>query len=258
MRPNTNDILLENYSKSDKSLSFFEYVELESENDPNFFNWLFDTDTEIVSEEQYNEWNDYIASLEIKEKLHKFIVVKYTNGDDNYYITRRSNFEKTLLCEFYDNYGIKCGCWNAGCYSFDNEDSKCKKDCAKALIEKYNLDINKYLNPEIFEKFDFDLVDELFDEYTDFVKDWKSNNENHTEIVGWTYFDGSNFRTLSIDCEDPVVEELSEELQKYILKEFTGAVHVEHGASGSEETENYIFTSTLYASDPWICSVSEK
>lgn len=46
IRSNAKQILLENYGQTNKEFSFAGWIELEAENDPNFFRWLFDEDLE--------------------------------------------------------------------------------------------------------------------------------------------------------------------------------------------------------------------
>ena len=41
IRTNAVELLDENYNNSDKKMSFLEYAENESKNDPNFYCWLF-------------------------------------------------------------------------------------------------------------------------------------------------------------------------------------------------------------------------
>ena len=60
--------LAENYKQSDSEMSFAEYVIRESENDPNFFRFLFDetfdSDFDLsLTDEQKQEFNDFVNSL---------------------------------------------------------------------------------------------------------------------------------------------------------------------------------------------------
>jgi hypothetical protein len=62
-------ILIENYNQADNaSMTLKEYVERESENDPNFFRWLFDKDFEqdfdsSLSSEEKEQYNDFLNEL---------------------------------------------------------------------------------------------------------------------------------------------------------------------------------------------------
>lgn len=72
MRTNAEQILRENYkSVEDASMSFAEYVKLESESDPNFFRFFFDEAFENdfdddLSEEQIEEFETFLKTLFIE------------------------------------------------------------------------------------------------------------------------------------------------------------------------------------------------
>lgn len=60
--------LEENYKQSNSDMTFAEYVQCESENDPHFFRFLFDeafdSDFDLsISDEQKAEFNDFLDSL---------------------------------------------------------------------------------------------------------------------------------------------------------------------------------------------------
>ena len=60
--------LEENYKASESEMSFREYVEPESANDPTFFSWLFDTELDedfdtSLSDEQREEFKEFINEL---------------------------------------------------------------------------------------------------------------------------------------------------------------------------------------------------
>ena len=74
-------------------------------------------------------------------------------------------------------------------------------------------------------------------------------------MTAWNFWDGSNHKSHILGEDSFDVEEIDEDEEKKILAEFSGAIHVSKGAYESEETENYIFTTSLYASDPWLASV---
>lgn len=61
------DLSIEQELDSDK-MSFVEYVQNESEQDPNFFRWFFDAELEhdfdtSLSEEQQEIWAEYLGSV---------------------------------------------------------------------------------------------------------------------------------------------------------------------------------------------------
>ena len=60
--------MIEQYSQLDSSSTFKEYVERESENDPNFFRWLFDKEFEqdfdsSLSSEEKEQYNYFLNEL---------------------------------------------------------------------------------------------------------------------------------------------------------------------------------------------------
>lgn len=69
MRTNAEQILRENYkSVEDASMSFAEYVKLESESDPNFFRFFFNEEFENdfdldLTQEQEEEFKSYLKNL---------------------------------------------------------------------------------------------------------------------------------------------------------------------------------------------------
>ena len=82
------------------------------------------------------------------------------------------------------------------------------------------------------------------------------------EVEAWTYCDGSNFRSLILSTEAGVadVEEVDEELESAILAELPNEPlpsEYEQGVA-SVETENYIFSFSQFASDPFYCRVEYK
>ena len=85
-------------------------------------------------------------------------------------------------------------------------------------------------------------------------------NENHTEVTGWNYHDGHNFRTvvLEADWSDQTdCTELDEEEQLAILLQYPGVPHIE-GTNVSVETDDYIFHFDRWATNPWTCYVEKK
>lgn len=187
----------------------------------------------------------------LDEKMKKYIVVT-CEGYDEYFITHRDNFKDVELCECYGNYGQKIGCYNAGCYSTDNSSGDFSTNFMKAFNEKY---------PDS----GIDSIDTILEgnnnEYIEFYEGWKKENTAHTQVKAWTYWDGRNFKSLVIENDfggENDVSELEEDEQRKILAEFDGQVDVFRGHSASQETENYIFTTTKWQSDQWLANVKSK
>ncbi len=288
IRENALQVLKENFKEVENS-TLSEYVQSCSGSDPNFFRWLFDEDFENdfsadLSADQKKAYNEFINEIELDEKLEKYIIVKFVDSDEeSYFITKRANFEKCNLCDCYAGYGIKVTCDWAGCYTLDNCESSIQSDLLLAVQEHFDTQIHPYfkerfgthfssldefienvsdLNDEdsdIHESFDYQKID--LKELKAISEKWLAENEHHTECVAWTFWDSHNFRSLVLESElgeGNKVEEIDEEEERAILKEFTGAPYIDSGTSASETTENYVFTSTAWADDPWICSVGKK
>ena len=69
LRSNLRELLVESYNSVVQSATFREWVLMESENDPNFFNLAFDADFEqdfdaSLSDDQRTEWEEYVNNLE--------------------------------------------------------------------------------------------------------------------------------------------------------------------------------------------------
>jgi len=214
----------------------------------------------LLSNDQINSWKN------LEEKIEKYIVVFKYDDPNVYYITKRNNFKSIELCQCHSGYGNYIGCYNARCYSFENLSSYAKSDCIKEIKEKFKLkfDIDFY---EDNNKFMIELLDEN-DKISkfkrlkigQFIKEWRDKNEVHTYVTAWTYWNGNNHKTLVLNSEigNNNIEEVNDAKQKAILFEFPEDINVSRGAIQSKETDNYIFTTTIYADDPWITSVEEK
>lgn len=216
--------------------------------------------------------------MKINELLEKWIVVYFdVNCDEynRYRVTRRSNFQEMDFCKAHGDYGVQVDCNNAGCYSFNNTDSE----------------IFDHFYDEASKMFDFneDILDELelthrglyemlieqtgsvaykimkdfipaWDDVIAFFKEWREQNETHTQVKGWTFHDSHNFKTIV--CETQFGEtdctELDKEEQIEILKQMPQtAPHIE-GTNNIQETEDYIFHFDLLDTNPWFCYVERK
>jgi len=271
--------IMQNYITEDIVGAFLEYNKNE---DPEYLKEFVEqaTISEIVAEfvdncidngesaiDVLNKYVDdhYITINPKIEKLcEKYIVLEKTYENDGYfYITQRNNFETINLCDCFDDYGQPIGCYRSKCYSFDNSDSDATKDCLKDLYEYFGI---KYSDDDLL----FNIKDVLRGEnpllqnidkerINEFVKNWQKENESHTEVEAWTFWDGGNYKTLVLQSdfgyED--VREVDEETQEVILSELPDYPYIEKDIE-QIETENFIFTFSRYESDPFYCSVCEK
>ena len=210
------------------------------------------------------------------EMLEKYIVIEHHN-DNTIKIMHRDDFKSINVCETHSKFGAVVGCTDAGCYSFDNSESVIFEHCIDEIetiivgikdkvdeIESVSDFINGMIaidmnddeqTNEMCDAFDITLS-ELKKAY-DIVQKFKKQ-EDHETVDAFTFWNGSNWISIVLGDENADYKELSEEKQLKILSEFKGNAQVVKGAYATYETENYEFTSTLYQSDPFICTVEEK
>lgn len=194
---------------------------------------------------------------ELEALLEKWIVVK--DQDDNYRITLRKNFETMDLCRGYGEYGRPIDCNYAECWSFNNTDSYIYNEFEDELKEA---GLGHAINSDCSRRNVVELIrdnitpDHMNDQEWEKVKqvyNKMQEDEFHTQVVGWTYWDGSNHKTVCISSPsgDPDMHEVSKAKQKHILNEMPESVpHIE-GVDGFVKTENYIFEFSRSASMPW-------
>lgn len=204
----------------------------------------------------------------INDLLEKWIVVDFGDEqEDRIRVTRRSNFEKINLCDCYGNYGQSVGCYDAGCYSFENSASTIYEHFYEAISNRFGfgslMDDNELTTSDLVDILKSELDSNIFPEFkkmVEFFKKWRTENENHTEVKGWTYHDSHNFRTviLEADFSETDCVELDEEEQIKILLQMPETTpHIE-GTNTSEEIEDYIFKFDLWATNPWYCFVENN
>lgn len=232
--------------------------------------------------EMYEGLEVEYTGKKVDELLEKWIIIMFSDVDnDAIRMTKRAHFENTNLCEYFGDYGVKLGCYDAGCYSFENSGSSIHSDFLLEVEKQFNVKIHNYFGERHGMSFDsvanfIDLVSELNDEDAEahksfdysiidlaklksFAENWKKENETHTEVKAWTYHDSHNFKTVVLenDSGDPDCTELDENEQVEILIQYPGFPHIE-GTDTSEETESFIFHFDHWATNPWICFVERK
>lgn len=206
--------------------------------------------------------------------LEKYIVVELndTESEDRIRVTRRANFENMNLCGAYENYGRTVGCEDAGCYVFSNSESTVALDFSKELYEKFPgveaiVDENEMSHREFCEFF-IDSMNhktgrdlfgvERFKEMLAFFTEWEAANTSHTEVTGWTFHDGHNFKTIILDEHDEnACTELAESEQIDILLQMPEFPHMD-GFYTTEDAEAYTYHFDRYAENPWHCYVNRK
>lgn len=255
--------------------TLFDYVSNQCEPDPNFFRWLFDEEFEkdfnsSLTEPQQAEFDAWLLDIKKQSLLEKWIVVKMNfSEDEEICVTRRSNFKEMYACEAYGNYGQIVGCENAGCYALDNSSSSAKSDLIASFVSEFNINPETVNTDELFEFFPInrqypgtpDFISTLdLDKIIAFETKWIEENEHHTEITGWTYWDGNNHETLTLKDEfsETNCTELEDDEQLEILLEMPESTPYISGTNTSEETENFTFLFDRWASNPWYCYVERK
>lgn len=163
-----------------------------------------------------------------------FLTKNFTDEPTSYYAIPENKIETLNLSETYGDYGQIVGHTDAGDYHFDNEYSDAQKDCLNELLKKFTTEVDAEIE-FIDDRNDIFIVDEdSYDGDTDvkelneFVKNWREKNESLTEVEGFTFWDGHNWKTIVTSCDfgEPTHnivdnEELIKELNKAIEnKEF--------------------------------------
>ncbi len=245
--------------------------------DPSF---ALHIDTEQVPQ-MVNEMKEAFPGLEVEytgskveELFEKWIVVESTYQDEQILVTKRSNFEEMNFCGGYGDYGVPIGCYNAGCYSFNNSAAPIFDDFYNEASQKFGfnedvLDKLELTHEELYEMLiepkgsvGYKIMKEEIQNWDDvikFFKEWREKNESHTEVTAWTYHDSHNFKTvvLKTDIGEPDYNELDKDEQVRILLELPGFPHIE-GTNEIIETENYQFHFDRWATNPWFCGVEKK
>lgn len=103
MKNNIQQILLENYNQVEHEITFKEWVIMESENDPTFFNFFFDDisieDFGDLTDDQNRAWKNYCSELDyidqeeketIQPKFEDFeIIAEDFTGASNYVVVKK-------------------------------------------------------------------------------------------------------------------------------------------------------------------------
>ena len=197
-----------------------------------------------------------------KESLLKDYIVVKEPENGNLLITHRSNFVEQDDCKCYNHFGIINDCNTAGCYSFSNTDSAIYDDfkCAVQKISKdaINSDCSTKELVECLQNnnqpdhIDTETFLKIKECYTQFL-----TKENHIKIVAYTFFDGSNWKSLTLFSEyynETDLVELPEKDQIEIISEMPENPEMNQ-PTVYVETENYVFQYSRHTSYPWICEV---
>jgi hypothetical protein len=186
--------------------------------------------------------------------MSEYIVLQNEhNPQYRYAITMRKNFKKINYCDTFNSYGQKIGCHDVGCYCFANSACTFAADCLSAVIKSY---------PEMAAR-EHDLTgvteaEEMFCLFPDnridiqnFIREWERENEGHATCTAWSYWDGSNWKSIS---EELGWSEVDGDLAEKIIKELPDYPYIE-GIHETIETENFSFFYSRMEDFPWICTV---
>lgn len=177
--------------------------------------------------------------------------VNYSDYKPQPILAISQEIETLKLAKTYDNFGQLVGHYNAGDYHFDNSESNAINDCNNALLEAgliNNTDeISWYYDGKAF-------IDDLYGEnencnkeaIENFANSWREENESLTEVEGFDYWDGNNWKTVttSVDQYEPTheivgIEGLNDEVDSAWNVESKGAFHL-------YESENYWMVESQY------------
>lgn len=155
------------------------------------------------------------------ENIYLKAINEPIGAEGTIHVSSRNLFEEVNLCETYGNYGQKVGCFNAGCYALDNSNSPIHSDLMEAIDEHFSTKFSDALKDlgntsfasvsELIEELNNinDREDDVLKSYNytpidegklkGFAEKWVKENENHSEVTAYTFFNGSNFETVVIE-----------------------------------------------------------
>jgi len=199
--------------------------------------------------------------------LENYIVCRLENENNTIFITNRSNFKKTNLCETYSNSGQKASCTNSFCYSLYNEDSSIHSDLLIEINNKFEIDLHNVISHNFssinkLKEYCENIEITLNEDVIEFAENWIKENENHTTVKSWNYHDSHNWQSIYLENEDysNCCTELEEEEQIKILEVYEEEIKGTwiEGATKEIETENYTFYLSRYATNPFLATLEIK
>jgi hypothetical protein len=178
-----------------------------------------------------------------------FLTENYNEGPTTYYAISSDKIETLNLCDTYDRNGQKVGHFYAGDYHLDNHESDATKDCIKAVSEKFSIDEDNIHLVNTGGEIEIEAGDGAqygFDEKTveAFIKEWREKNESLTEVKGFDYWDGHNWKTITtgVYFGEPSHEIVSDEK---LVAELNEAIE-------NKSFEKSGFGCEVYSHDKWV------
>jgi len=192
--------------------------------------------------------------------MKKTYYLNRNQDDEQIVILNSESFETKNLCDCYDRNGQTIGCYNAGCYTLDNSSTEIKHDLESYIETKFQLesdfDYEDFLDQTENE---IDTDTELYNSIKKEIELFLTENESHTNVEAFNYWDGSNYKSLFLNSDDistNCIEEMGEDESNKIIAAFNRANLQDIGFGKSEFVgRKYKFTSTQFASDPFITTV---
>ncbi len=152
--------------------------------------------------------------------------------------------ETLNLFETYSEHGQLVGHHDAGDYCLENSGCSAEKDCLNAAVAAGLIDTAEgHEIVKIGDVYHIECDGDVIcgDNIASFIQSWCEENENITEVQGFNYHDGRNWKTVTVKCDsgEPTHEVL------YDVEDFEKAL---------EEMEriNSIYGKTYYESEEFI------
>lgn len=192
----------------------------------------------------------------------KVIEINYPQ-DEQYLIVSNDIIYKENVFETYDKYGFKVGHENAGDYSIYNQYSDLSDSVLDEIRKRMNLseDDEIELNGDNSSELAILINGEENEEAEDIATEFEHENSNYEEVLAITYWDGHNWKTFTLDGENPDGNLLDDddETAKAILKAYND-VEMEDWLPATEkgDKDGYVFTSSNWVGHFEIAEVWDK
>lgn len=182
---------------------------------------------------------------------------RFADYDDwQYFVTKQDNIEDGLLHDTYGQYGQQLDEYAAGDYCLANFDCSMKADIEKELRAKFG--INEDADLHIEDDGTITIDDEENEAMTQFARQYNDDNSIYTEAKYFTYWDGSNYKSIVVECDlydnnlewevvddEDLIAEIKDVIEQY-------DPYVEN-AEKSEEINGWEIGNSRWQSDPWMC-----
>lgn len=193
------------------------------------------------------------------------ITILYNKMDNEYCaIDNDSLVIDGYLHDTFNDYGQKLSNYDAGDYTFGNCDCDFDKELEEAIRNEFgNLkNASFYFNRDGIFDCDIDLSDRQIFEINNFITKFADENEYFTTATYFNYWDGSNFKSIVIDCELFDYEqtfEIADDVTDEIYDDFSDAELIEERTGiRIYEGKKYKHTTSIWMNNPFIFESKEK